>query len=495
MEKKFARIGLTVLIALVMAVSLVGTVFANDLHGSHVGASSLTFKQECNGGEGLAEGQVLWHFIHTDTNGENLPASITATFQTAGSITVAGYSNGNGKAVVMYDIVTNGDDVLLGASDTIVNDGLLNLSHVCRNPKKDYEKLTVSKTVETFYTRTHDWSIAKAVDPAAIYLYIPGQGASKPSSGTATWTVDVTYGGYVDSGFHISGNITIKNAGTLDAVITDVTDFLAPVDCGVAFPYTLGVGNTLSCTYSADGKIEGINEVTVTTERASYGASAAIVWGDPTTEINKTVTVKDISGLFGEQILGAVTAPNNGHFTYSKTFNWADFGDAKCGNHTYNNTATIVETGASASAALTVYVQCHIYETAYAKGNSPTCFIPTFSNWGWTNYIATKPTVQTWNLWAGAGQCDTNKGTLVGTVTVNYGASGYVIVTYNVSLPYVIKETHVYAGATKFPMVKIGKQLAATVAPGQYTNVGPFSGSIYVIAHAVVGLPDPNFGP
>jgi hypothetical protein len=44
-----------------------------------------------------------------------------------------------------------------------------------------------------------------------------------------------------------------------------------------------------------------------------------------------------------------------------------------------------------------------------------------------------------------------------------------------------------------FPADKRGRP---TVAPGQYYNASPFDGSeVYVIAHAVVGIPDPDFGP
>ena len=364
----------------------------------------------------------------------------------------------------------------------------LTISHGCSSDPR-FEKLTVSKTAVTSFTREHFWSIAKSVAPKDLYLYIPGQGALKPSTGTATWTVDVTYKGYVDSDWNVSGEITIDNTGTLDAVITDVTDSLGPVDCGVTFPYTLVVGDTLTCTYSYDGYIEGTNEATVTTERDSYGpASADIVWGDPTTEVNKTVTIVDsVKGT-----LGTVTAPNNAHFTYTRDFTWGEFGDSNCGNHTYSNTAKVIGDDDvvldQATAVLNVHVQCHVFETAYGKGTNPTCFIPTFSNWGWTNSISTF-SVQTWNLWAGAAMCATSKGTLVGTVTVNYGTNGYVNVNYNVAYPYILSETHVYAGYTKFQ--KFGKTW--TVAPGQYTNVGGFSGPIYVIAHAKVGLPDPNF--
>ena len=147
-----------------------------------------------------------------------------------------------------------------------------------------------------------------------------------------------------------------------------------------------------------------------------------------------------------------------------------------------------------ADATLKVNVQSFIYETAYTKGDPATCFIPTFRNWGWTNPIG--PGTYEMDLWAAAGQCDTSKGTLVGSVTVVYGADGYVNVTYNVDSPYILKETHVHAGYDMFPQQQRGRRTVNTVAPGQYYNADPFDGSqVYVIAHAVVGMPDPNFGP
>jgi hypothetical protein len=356
----------------------------------------------------------------------------------------------------------------------------------------NYEELTIDKTADTSFTREHFWDIFKSVDPEAVYLYIDGSGDQ-----TVTWTVDVTYEGYVDSAFNVSGEITIENTGTLDAVITSVDDVLAgneiDVDCGVEFPYALPVGDTLTCTYSEDGYVEGTNVVTVTTERDTYGDTAAIVWGAPTTEINATVTVKDLSDLFGEVELGTATAPNDAQFTYDKEFAWADYGADNCGDFTYDNTATIFETGQTADATLNVYVQCYVYETAYGKGDSAICFIPDFKNWGWTNPV-TKNSTETFELWAAAGQCDTGKGTLVGTVTVAY-YDKTVVVTYNVDAPYSLKETHVYAGLDKYPKITQGKRSVFTVAPGQYTNPGNFKGDVYVIAHAVVGLPDPNFGP
>ncbi|MDN5308877.1 MAG: hypothetical protein PWP14_271, partial [Methanolobus sp.] len=368
--------------------------------------------------------------------------------------------------------------------------------------------ITVEKTVDTSYNRTHNWSIDKSVTTEnnefedgvpKVWLYTDGTGDEN-----ATWTVNVNYTGSEDSDHKVSGTITISNDCNVDVNITSIVDELAgtPVDveCGVTFPYTLPAGQNLTCSYSEDvnGTIEGYNNVTVTTFygwnefNSTANDSVEVDWNDPDNVFFETVNVTDVSYLFGEVDLGSVTAPNNMTSTYDKSFAWADYGADGCGDFIYDNTATIVQTEQSDSATLKVNVQCYDYETAYAMADdNETCFISEgFSNWGWTNQIS--PGTYEWDLWAAAGQCDTSKGTLVGNVTVTYDGVD-VNVTYNLDDGYLLKETHVYADYAKFPTDRRGNP---TVAPGQYTNNGPFDGSeVYVIAHAVVGIPDPTFGP
>lgn len=364
------------------------------------------------------------------------------------------------------------------------------------------EVLVVSKTVETSFNREHFWDIDKSVDTengyelddvAKIWLYIDGSGNEK-----ASWTVDVTYEGFEDSDFNVSGTVSVENTGTIPAVITGYEDLLGGVSIDVDWDgwdgeseFTLAAGETLTGTYSEEGYFEGENEITITTTKDSYVEDADIIWGDPDEVTNETVTIVDDSDLFGELELGTLTAPNGDTFTYDKDFAWVNY---EAGSYTFNNTATIVETGQSASAILKVNVQGYTTDTAYAKSDDAVDFIPTFANWGWTNPI--EPGEYTWDLWAGAAQCDTDKGTLVGSVAVVYDEDGYVTVTYNLDASFILMETHVYAGYSKFPQVSRGRILVYTVAPGQYKNDNPFDGSeVYVIAHAVVGIPDPDFGP
>lgn len=125
-------------------------------------------------------------------------------------------------------------------------------------------------------------------------------------------------------------------------------------------------------------------------------------------------------------------------------------------------------------------------ETAFARGDEgATCFIDLeeydFSRWGWSIGPLTEGDY-TYDIYAAAGQCDIEKGTLVGTVDVSY-SGGNVDVTYNIDDAYEVEETHTYAG---YDPVASDKQGRPTVAPGQYTIGENLEGEIYVIAHAVV---------
>jgi hypothetical protein len=79
----------------------------------------------------LEPGEVLWHFVHTMTDGSDLPATLTVTFSDATTQTVAGFTaDFEGNSVVHYEVIS-GQTSLVSASDTIVDDGQLLLSHIC----------------------------------------------------------------------------------------------------------------------------------------------------------------------------------------------------------------------------------------------------------------------------------------------------------------------------------------------------------------------------
>ncbi len=125
--------------------------------------------------------------------------------------------------------------------------------------------------------------------------------------------------------------------------------------------------------------------------------------------------------------------------------------------------------------------------------------------WGWTNYISKGE--YTFPLYAGAGQNDISKGTLVGEVRIVY-AAGCVTVTYEVydaSYAYVLAETHLWVGTTPLPL----NDGTPTAAPGQFLDLAPvvnpdhtvtyqvcdLEGDIRVAAHAVVAWCDGTILP
>ena len=132
-------------------------------------------------------------------------------------------------------------------------------------------------------------------------------------------------------------------------------------------------------------------------------------------------------------------------------------------------------------------------ETTFAKGNASddhACFDEGgFSRWGW-NIGPLSEGTYTYNVYAGAGQCNINNGALVGTVTIEY-SNGSVTAEYDLLDGYVNTEEHLYAGYTPYPVKNNGRY---TVAPGQYYVEQDLSGDIYVIAHSVVCEDDDDSG-
>ncbi len=143
-------------------------------------------------------------------------------------------------------------------------------------------------------------------------------------------------------------------------------------------------------------------------------------------------------------------------------------------------------------------------ETAYAfyeKG----CFLDDdFKRWGWVigplNTEVFEYKEDKFLIYAGAGQCSTEKGDLIGTIHVE-GVDGVLYIDYHINpdSEYLFTETHLYVGSDKYPTLPNGKP---TVAPGKYNyqhdlgdgasddyyeiEIKDLSEDFYIIAHAVV---------
>lgn len=147
-------------------------------------------------------------------------------------------------------------------------------------------------------------------------------------------------------------------------------------------------------------------------------------------------------------------------------------------------------------------------ETSFAYGDSyATCFLdidveepigePDYQRWGWTNGPLAEGTY-TFDIYAGANDCDLLGGTQVGELTVVY-SSGTATVTFSAISGWELYETHLYVGCE---LLHRNVNDLFTVAPSQYPYIHEgldgvstdtytienlsCSGGIYVVAHAVV---------
>lgn len=138
-------------------------------------------------------------------------------------------------------------------------------------------------------------------------------------------------------------------------------------------------------------------------------------------------------------------------------------------------------------------------ETAFAYNEeSSECFLTLgFSRWGWTIELTNTPgAVYNYPIYAGAGQCDLEKGTLVGNLHVEILTNDQAVVTYQMGQGYTLDETQLYVGVEKLPM----NGPNSTVAPGQYPykngslngassdsyTISIPEGNFHLIAHSVV---------
>jgi hypothetical protein len=400
---------------------------------------------------------------------------------------------------------------------TVTGNVQLVVSNGCPGVFVPDPKVEVTKTAVTTYTRQHYWDIAKSVETEfgheldelpKIWLYTDGSGNEK-----ATWTVDVSYEGYLDKNFAVSGNIAVENTGNIPARVDSVDDYIetsqdiaATVVCP-ALPVTLQPGETLDCTYSSNlpDKTEGTNFANaagvflypddVVFDTFYKTGTAAITFGAPTTEINKTVNIEDISDLFGTKDLGSVTAPNDRTFTYYKVFTYAGF-EGECGHFDYDNTATIVETEQSADATLLVNVQCLIFqdETAWAaNGNEPLQL--RYTNRGnWATYVAYAE--KTTTLFAG-------QTIPVGSVSFSAVSGGNVTITVNLTGDWEFEDVAENLKVQDYVAAPSGNPSPGLFAHKKTCDVDESTCSIVVPAnnfygvHVNVGqwVPDPNFGP
>ena len=281
-------------------------------------------------------------------------------------------------------------DVSIGYLDAVADyaDGIAHLAtHGTASGAVDistpYEDvvLEVSKTAEPEFDVEFTWTIEKTVDPAVWNLF-------DGDSGTSDYEVTVTKSEPIESNFRVSGIITIHNPALFaSANITTITDVIGasaadfldsdPPGLPDVFPILLGPDGTLTCSYSEalDDGSDGTNTATVETSPDADNPAGGDVGGsegiapfsfagvEPTDTTTGSINVTD---TFPGEDFGPVSLTTI--HTYSRTFPCGgEGGDTGVGNE-HLNTATIVETGDSDIASVTV--NCYVLEVTKTADES-----------------------------------------------------------------------------------------------------------------------------
>ena len=194
-------------------------------------------------------------------------------------------------------------------------------------PSGSGSDLTVTKTATPSFTRTFGWDVKKSVDRTS-------QSIAAGGAATFAYAVDVTKGAAVDSGWAITGTITVSNPNTRD-VNADLADGNCSLDqTSVTVPANGSVSVGYSCALATGSP--GENTATATwdstlysTPSGSASGSADYAFTTPTTIVNESVAVDDNGDLLG-------STDRSAEYRYSKTFSGV------AGTCTpYDNTATV----------------------------------------------------------------------------------------------------------------------------------------------------------
>jgi len=210
----------------------------------------------------------------------------------------------------------------------------------CNAPKP----LTVAKTANPSFTRTYDWKVTKTAAPSQIAL-------KDGATGSSTWTVKLERDGEpVDSGWRLTGTITVTNPNALAVSGVSVSDGLGgTVTCPAS---TIAAKSSMTCTYSVGlpSGAAGTNTATATTTTQGVGSgsgSAQFAFSEPTRVVNANVDVVD----------------TNGKTWSDRTEGFTDSYPSEtlpCRDATYSNTARVIgdEGAILSTSTATVTVTC-----------------------------------------------------------------------------------------------------------------------------------------
>ena len=320
---------------------------------SRTNTATVTTTGTVHGGTGTAP--VTFGAPTTEVN-----ASVDVADSNGGSWTF----NGSGAVSYPRTFGCNSDQGIHGNTATIVQTGQSDSASVA----VQCYALQVSKDARTSLTRTWSWTIAKSADQTDLLL-TPGQ--------QFLVNYQVSLGASsADSDWTARGTITVVNPNPLrGAILQSVADLAGTipgtVNCSVSFPYLLGPGGTLSCTYTANlpSAAPRTNTATATLQSYAYapdgtgtpgattsfsGTAMIDFSGASVSKIDECVDVEDsLQGTLGTVCENA--AP--GTFQYSR-YVGPYTSPGQCGAQEVKNTASFIagDTGATGESSWTANV-------------------------------------------------------------------------------------------------------------------------------------------
>ena len=220
--------------------------------------------------------------------------------------------------------------------------------------------LTAGVTATGGKDRDDQWTITKDVDKTSVNI-------AQGGTATFSYSVTVTPNGSVDSGFSLTGMVTATNPNDWESVTADLTvsstvgggaSCTVTNGTGVSVPASGNVSRAYSCTFTgtpSNGTVTGhvvwsASAASTPGSSASGSAAATFALGS---ETHKTITVVDDKTDPANPVTLGTRDFADGPHTYTYSLSKSGVAGA-CTS--YTNTATISETGQSASKTVTVCV-------------------------------------------------------------------------------------------------------------------------------------------
>jgi hypothetical protein len=212
----------------------------------------------------------------------------------------------------------------------------------------------LANVVDASYDRSYAWSIAKQADGTRFDVDNDGRA-------TVGYTVAATPGAATDSGWTMNGALTVTNPNDYKSLTVDVatlTDLGGGASCvltpgqDLTVPASSTRTYTYGCSFTEQPAYSGTGTTKVTWDKGTVSIPSPVAFSLDQ-ETNKVIDVVDDQTVPGRSVaLGQATWNAEGTptpFSYTLELG-ADANECL----DYTNTATIVQTGASADATVTV---------------------------------------------------------------------------------------------------------------------------------------------